>query len=132
MKEFMLLIRNTGEHVETMSPVQHHDFLKSCRIYINKLKKDGRLIAAQPLEKNGAVISGKGKTWKEQSVREGKEIQVGYYHILADDLEEAIAIAKKNPEFFYTTRARIEVRPVKTKENSTGFIYPKGVNLTVS
>jgi hypothetical protein len=50
---------------------------------------------------------------------------VGYYHILAEDLEEAIAIAKKNPEFAYSTTARIEVRPIKTKEVITGYVYPK-------
>jgi hypothetical protein len=28
-----------------------------------------------------------------------KEVIVGYYHILAEDLNDAIAIAKGNPEF---------------------------------
>jgi hypothetical protein len=50
---------------------------------------------------------------------------VGYYHILAEDLNHAIALAKGNPEFEYGTTARIEVRPVKMKEESTDFVYPK-------
>jgi len=55
---------------------------------------------------------------------ETKEVIVGYYHILGEDLNDAIAIAKGNPEFEYGTTARIEVRPIKAKEESTGFAYP--------
>ena len=53
-----------------------------------------------------------------------KETQVGYYHILAMDLDEAIKIAKDNPEFEYVPSANIEVRPIKTKETETDFTYP--------
>jgi len=45
-------------------------------------------------------------------------------YILAHDIEEAIDIAKDNPEFEYVPSASIEVRPVKTKEAETGFEYP--------
>ena len=55
-----------------------------------------------------------------------KEIQVGYYHIFAADLDEAVAIAKRNPEFRYTATAKIEVRPIKAMEEDTGFVYPAG------
>jgi hypothetical protein len=37
----------------------------------------------------------------------------------------SIAISKLNPEFEYGKSARIEVRPIKVKEESTGFVYPK-------
>jgi hypothetical protein len=40
-------------------------------------------------------------------------------------MDEAIAISKANPEFEYGKSARIEVRPVKVKEESTGYVYPK-------
>lgn len=39
-------------------------------------------------------------------------------------MSEAIEIAKGNPEFEYGTTARIEVRPIKTQENTTSFVYP--------
>jgi len=57
-------------------------------------------------------------------VNESKEVQVGYYHILAKDMNEAIKIAKDNPEFEFGTTARIEVRPIKVKEESINYIYP--------
>ena len=44
---------------------------------------------------------------------------------MANDLEDAIAMAKGNPEFEYTPTAKVEVRPIKTKEEKTGFVYPK-------
>ena len=64
-------------------------------------------------------------TWKDAPFNESKEVIVGYYHVLAKDMEEAISLAKGNPEFEYGTNARIEVRPSKMKEESTGFVYPE-------
>lgn len=100
---------------------------KKCEHYIGKLKKEGRLIAAQPLVRQGIIISGSDGVWQETPLNETHEVQVGYYHILANDLKEAIALAKENPEFEYATTARIEVRPIKMGEEVPKFVYPKKV-----
>jgi len=121
----MLLIRNRTDHQAGWTSEQHQLFLKRCEVYINSLKKDKKLIAAQPLVRDGITISGNKSHWTEQPFNEDEEVQVGYYHILAVDMKDAVAIAKKNPEFEFSHSARIEVRPVKTKENITGFVYPK-------
>ena len=126
MKEFMLLIRNEIDSKKTFSPDQDKAFLKSCEVYIEALKKNRNLISAQPLVREGKMISGTNNSWTESSFNGGKEVIVGYYHILAKNLDEAIAIAKGNAEFEYTTTARIEVRPIKMKEETTAYIYPKG------
>jgi len=123
MKEFMLLIRNEIDHQATLLSEQHKQFLKKCEIYIGKLKKEGKLISAQPLIREGKIISGTKEAWKEIPFNETKEVQVGYYHILAKDMDEALAIAKENPEFEYGSTARIEVRPIKTKEETTNYVY---------
>jgi len=123
MKEFMLLIRNEIDHQAEWSPEQHKQFLKKCEIYIGKLKKEGKLISAQPLIREGKIISGTKGAWKEIPFNENNEVQVGYYHILAKDMDEAIAIAKENPEFEYGKTARVEVRPIKTKEETTNYVY---------
>ena len=125
MKEFMLLIRNEIDHQAGWSAEQHKQFLKKCEVYIGKLKENGKLISAQPLVREGKIISGKQGSWKEHPIGDTKEVQVGYYHIVARDFDEAVAIAKENPEFEFGTTARIEVRPIKTKEESTNFVYPK-------
>jgi len=70
------------------------------------------------------MITSAGGSWKESTFAEAEEIIVGYYHILADDLAAAIALAKENPEFVYNNTARVEVRAIKMKEESTGFTYP--------
>jgi hypothetical protein len=124
MKEFMLIIRNENDNFTKLSPVQQEQFLEKCQVYINKLKQENKLIEAQPLVREGTIISRHEGEWKEIPFNESKEVQVGYYHILAKDLEDAIKIAKANPEFEYGKSARIEVRPIKTKEVSTGFVYP--------
>jgi hypothetical protein len=124
MKEFMLLIRNERDHQTAWSAEQHRKFLEQCEEYINKLKQGARLKSAQPLVRDGKMISGTTGAWKEAAFSETKEVIVGYYHILAKDLEEAVEIAKANPEFAFGTTAKVEVRPVKTKEVTTGYVYP--------
>ena len=125
MKEFMLLIRNEMDHQANWSPEQHQQFLKKCEDYIGLLKKEGKLISAQPLVREGRLISGSKGAWKDVPFNETREVIVGYYHVLAEDLNDAMAIAKGNPEFEYGATARIEVRPIKMKEEVTGFVYPK-------
>lgn len=125
MKEFMLLIRNRINHQDEWTDERLQEFLKKCEVYILNLKKQEKLISAQPLVREGSIISGKSGSWKVEPFNEHDEIQVGYYHILAKDMEEAISIAKGNPEFEFGSTARIEVRPVKTKEVTTNFVYPK-------
>jgi len=124
MQEFMLLVRNEGERLAALSPEKRLEFVKKCEVYIGNLKKEGKLIASQPLIREGRIISGTPNAWKDESIQEKKEIQVGYYHVMVNDIDDAIAIAKGNPEFEYTPTARVEVRPIKTKEK-TGFVYPK-------
>src|ERR1700690_740074 len=125
MKEFMLLIRNEIDHQVEWPPERHQEFLKKGELYMGNLKKEGKLISAQPLVREGIIISGKKGSWKNVPFNETKEVQVGYYHILAGSMDEAVLIAKENPEFEYGSTARIEVRPIKTKEITTNYVYPK-------
>jgi hypothetical protein len=124
MKEFMFYIRNERDAKKSLTSEEHLAFIKKCEIYISDLKRDNRLLSAQPLIREGVVISKSNDDWKEKTIETDREVQVGYYHILAKDIDEAIRIAKDNPEFVYVSSATIEVREVKTKENETGFVYP--------
>lgn len=126
MKEYMLLIRNEGDNKAHFSAEQHQQFLKACEVYIAELKQNKQLISAQPLIREGKMISGTVGAFKEGPYNPTDEIMVGYYHILANDMDEAVSIAKRNPEFAFGPLAKIEVRPVKMKEESTSYIYPKG------
>ncbi len=125
MKEFMFYIRNEKDAKNSLSADEHLAFIKQCETYISILKKENKLIAAQPLIREGVVISKVDDKWSEKDISNDKQVQVGYYHILANDLADAIIIAKNNPEFEYVPSASIEIRPVKVKESETGFVYPK-------
>ena len=125
MKEFMLYIRNAGDAKSALSSDEHLTFLKKCEIYIGKLKSKEQLISAQPIEREGFVINKQADGWEGNKIDPSKEVQVGYYHIIATDIDEAIEIAKDNPEFQYVPSAKIEVRPIKMKEERTNFVYPK-------
>jgi hypothetical protein len=124
-KEFMLYIRNAGDAKAALSPDQHLAFIKKCEVYIQRLKAEEKLIAAQPIAREGFVIAKTKGEWSNTKIDPGKEVQVGYYHIRAEDMNEAITIAKDNPEFEFVPSATIEVRPVKVKEEQTNFVYPK-------
>jgi hypothetical protein len=124
MKEFMLYILNEKDAKKSLTEDKHLAFIKQCESYIGKLKSENKLIAAQPIVCEGVVLKKADNGWTEKDISTDKETQVGYYHILATDLDEAIKIAKCNPEFVYVPSATIEVRPIKTKEVETGFVYP--------
>jgi len=124
MKEFMFYIRNEKDAKKSLTADQHLAFIRKCEVYIGDLKNKNKLIAAQPIVREGVVIKRSENGWIEKDIIADTEVQVGYYHILASDLDEAIGIAKENPEFEYVPSATIEVRPIKTKETETGFIYP--------
>jgi hypothetical protein len=124
MKEFMFYIRNEKDAKKSLTADQHLAFIKQCEVYIGNLKSENKLIAAQPIVREGVVIKKSENGWMEKDIAADSETQVGYYHILANDIAEAIKIAKDNPEFAYVPSASIEVRPIKTKEVETGFVYP--------
>ena len=124
MKEFMFYIRNEKDAKKSLTADEHLAFIKKCESYIGILKSENKLLAAQPIVREGVVIRKSGSNWIERNIATDMEVQVGYYHILAKDMNEAIQIAKDNPEFEYVPSASIEVRPIKTKESETGFVYP--------
>jgi hypothetical protein len=125
-KEFMLYIRNAGDAKAALTPDEHLAFIKKCETYIGQLKAGDNLIAAQPIVREGFTIAKTTSGWTSVAVDPTKEVQVGYYHIRATDIDEAISIAKDNPEFEFVPSATIEVRPIKTKEVETNFVYPTG------
>src|SRR5690349_16200108 len=125
MKEFMFYIRNAGDAKAALSPDDHLNFVKKCEQYIGNLESQGKLIAAQPVMREGWLLSRSEGDWKQEVIDSTREVQVGYYQILADTVNEAIEIARQNPEFDYVPSAKIEIHQIKTKEEKTNFVYPK-------
>ena len=95
---------------------RHLEFVQTCEVYIKGLQTRNQLVGAQPLARQGVIVSRSGAEWKEQPLQSTGEIQVGYYVIRAPNLAEAVQIAKGNPEFEYGTTARVEFVRSKTKK----------------
>ncbi|MEW7279806.1 YciI family protein [Aquimarina sp. 2201CG1-2-11] len=112
MQEFMIFIKTKGDHLEGLSPEQQQAHVQKIAKYIGGLMESGKLKGAQPLEMNGAIIHGNKGVFKDGPFNESKEVIVGYFHIVAKNLEEAVEIAKANP-MFDDAEGTIEVRPVK-------------------
>jgi hypothetical protein len=116
MQEFMLFIRTEGDPWQLMSPEQMQAHVQKGINYIGGLMEKGILKSAQPLDMQGTIVSGAPGTFKDGPFNETKEVIAGYFHIVAKDLDEALAIAKRNPIFEDGLGARIEVRPIRTVE----------------
>ena len=58
-QEFMLYIRNAGDAKAALTAEEHAAFIKQCEVYINRLKAENKLVAAQPIVREGFVISKK-------------------------------------------------------------------------
>jgi len=124
MKEFMLILHSSEDLMEMLSFSEKKEFLHKVQNYIENLKNEGKLKSAQPLERQGRVISGTMGAIKDEPLPKSKEVIIGYYHILANDVYEAIDIARRNPEFEFGKTTRIEIRPIKMKEELIDYVYP--------
>ena len=115
MKEFMLFIRNEGNPVEKLSPEELQNHIQKVGGFITKLVSDGVMKSAQPLEMEGKIISRKNGAFIDGPFNETKEVISGYYHILAEDLNAAVEIAKSDPRF-EDGEWRMEIRPIMKVE----------------
>ena len=60
MKEFMFLIRNEVAAKEAMPFEIQQEFLQQCQVYIEQLQRQGRLLSAQPMVREGGDGMGRG------------------------------------------------------------------------
>jgi len=99
MKEFMLFIRSEGKPIADFSPEQQQLHVQKVGNFIKDLVAKGNMKSAQPLEVAGSVVSLKNGTPIDGPFNETKEIISGYYHLLAEDLSDAVRIAKLDTRF---------------------------------
>ncbi|WP_165395190.1 YciI family protein [Flagellimonas allohymeniacidonis] len=112
MKEFLLIIKTDGCVWTDLSPEELQAHMEHGGAYIGELMKDGVIKAANPVEKTGSrVVTGSNDTLKDGPFNESKELVAGFFHINAKDMDQAVAIAKKNP-IFNDIRTTIEVHPL--------------------
>ncbi|MFM9872341.1 MAG: YciI family protein [Fimbriimonadaceae bacterium] len=102
MKNYLITIFNTPEsekHWQTMTPDQMQAALSKYMEYSQKLRDEGRLVAAEGLSMNGStlkLVNGKVEVTDGPYVL-AKELVGGFYYITANSLAEATEIAKECP-----------------------------------
>lgn len=73
--------------------------------------KEGKLKTANSIDKGSRILTENDGIIKDGPFNESKEVIAGYFHIVAKDTDEAVAIAKANPTF-KDIPAKIEVHPM--------------------
>lgn len=89
-----------GGQMEQLSPEEMQTQMGKWMAWIDKLAKDDRYVAGEPLLPGGKLVSGPGgKTVTDGPYTEGKEVVGGFFIINANDMNEAVAISKECPDY---------------------------------
>lgn len=112
--KFMVLIYNDPELLGALPPREFDETMRGCIDHANELQTQGYLLESQQLEPPSTARSirvRKGKTVTvDGPFSETKEVLGGFNLIEAENMEEAVRIAK---EFPWAETGCIEVRPVR-------------------
>jgi hypothetical protein len=111
MKDFLLILRTEGNVWSDLSPEQLQKHMENGTAYIGKLMQEGTIKSAQPLDKGSRVVTKENGVMKDGPFNESKEVIAGYFHIVAEDMDAAVAVAKANP-IFNDIPTKIEVHPM--------------------
>jgi hypothetical protein len=106
---YLLLFRGTDWHLQ-LSPEEIQGVMGDWSAWFDRLGKADKLAAANPLENEGAVVSGKTRSVADGPFAEAKESIGGFFLLKVETMEEALAIAKDCPALPYGLT--VEVRPV--------------------
>jgi hypothetical protein len=107
--EHMLLFRGTNWD-KGLSPEEIQKILGQWNNWLERLTLQGKVKSAQPLEHEGKIVAGKGRTVADGPFAESKEAIGGYFLLQVSDLNEAVEIAQECPGLQYGVT--VEVRPV--------------------
>ncbi len=112
MKDYLLIIKTEGSVWTDLSPEQLQKHMEHGSAYIGDLMKKGNLKGANPIEKSGSrIVSESNGSLKDGPFNESKEVVAGFFHITADDINDAVQIAKNNP-IFKDISTKIEIHPL--------------------
>ncbi len=108
--EYMLIFRGTDWH-QGLSPEQMQMVAGQWMAWFQRLTTEGKVVAGNPLEKEGKVVSGRnGRVVADGPFAESKEAVGGYFLLKVGSLDEAVAIARECPGLAYGVQ--VEVRQV--------------------
>ena len=108
--EYLLLFQGKAWW-NSLSAEELQKVMDQVKAWFERLTGSGKLKAAQPLAREGAIISGRnGRVVADGPFAESKEVIGGYALVQVNSLNEAIAIARSCPTLEFDMQ--IEARPV--------------------
>ncbi len=107
MERFMFLFRGG---LQSDSPEEMQNHMQKWFAWVEKLKKEGKYLAGEPLNRGGRTVTGAKKTVTDGPFTEGKDIIGGFFMVTAKSYDEAVAMAKDCPDYEYG--GSVEVREV--------------------
>ncbi len=108
MNKYMLILFETGEAYENMSPEEYKKEIEAHSKWIQEL--GAHYDSGEPLERDANSVRGKDKLVTDGPYIESKELVSGFYLINAKNLEEATELSKGCP--ILKLGGSLEVRPV--------------------
>lgn len=108
--EYMLIFRGT-DWCKGLSPEQMQQIANQWTAWYERLTAQGRVIAGNPLDAEGKIVSGKnGRVVEDGPFMESKEAIGGYFLLRVNSLKEAVAVAQECPGLAHGIR--VEVRAI--------------------
>ena len=113
MSKYMFLFRGgDASRIDAQAnPQEWQAHMMKWKAWMEDLAKQGKMLAGEPLDKTGKVLTGRAKKITDGPFMEGKEIVGGYLIVNADGLDEAVGISKGCPIFEHD--GSVEVRMVQ-------------------
>ncbi|HYG49287.1 MAG TPA: SRPBCC domain-containing protein [Flavobacteriales bacterium] len=129
MNEYIFLITNAHGEKAGWGKDKQDLYKTRYEAYLDKLMSNSQLILAQPVATECKIISKVNGAFIETDHGNQVETLVGYYHIATTDLDKAVEIAKRHPEFEFSSSASIEIRQIKPSQSINGLAHPKAYGL---
>jgi hypothetical protein len=111
--KFMLLVYNDSAMLDALPPAEFDETMRGCIAHADELRQDGHLLDSQMLDSarraKSVRIRQNRTTVLDGPFAETKELLAGFNLIEAEDIDEAVRIAKQFP---WARTGCIEVRPV--------------------
>jgi hypothetical protein len=105
--EFLVIVRGQWDSSVSREQIEHT--IDLFYVWLERLVAEGKLKPGQRLKYEGKIV-GPRNMITDGPFGESKEVVLGYWFIVADNLEEAAEIAATNPCLDYGLS--VEIRPI--------------------
>ncbi|HEX9512425.1 MAG TPA: YciI family protein [Puia sp.] len=117
MEKFMLIVREDLEKIGRLTPEERFSTFPTMLDWVRSIAESGNYIGGEPLAITGRYVS-KNEVLSDGPFIESKEGVSGYDIIMAENINQAVAIAQTCPMVMQGLAVR-EVRPIQAFVSKT-------------